>query len=318
LWLSRGVLQCIIRCWLLSRLHSTKSAQGAQQPSASSQSTPSNLESAVLLLLEAETESVSGDSKVSAAASAVDTPSKPAGESAPGPPTAGVIYTGDTADRMEGSSAPEASLQQQGARKQSEGSVTGLGDVLESTDLGAQQSALRKVNTGNDTEVSMDSRDSPDEGPSTPPASNAAVRANTKASSSPNSTAGKPLPDLQNSWPWYCGQERIRTTLVRGGTTNSQTFYCMIARSLPLPQDGIEYAATAGHMKHLGETYHAGDPLERLPPLPCEEPGRKEMQYYATCINHRLRKDTTLTHILPLKPSSAHIASACRDGILLW
>ena len=163
-----------------------------------------------MLLLEAETESVSGDSKVSAAASAVDTPSKPAGESKPGPPAAGVIYTGDTADRMEGSSAPEASLQQQGARKQSEGSVTGLGDVLESTDLGAQQSALRKVDTGKDTESSMDSRNSPDEGPSTPPASNAAVRADTKASSSPNSTAGKPLPGLQNSWPCYCGQESLQ------------------------------------------------------------------------------------------------------------
>ena len=167
-----------------------------------------------MLLLEAETESVSGDSKVSAAASAADTPSKPAGESEPGPLTAGVIYTGDTDDRTEGSSSPEASLQQQGARKQSEGSVKGLGDALESTDLGPQQSALRKVNTGDDTEVSTDSRDSPDEGPSTPPASNAAVRANTKASSSPNSTAGKPLPGLQNSWPWYFVQESLRGSVL--------------------------------------------------------------------------------------------------------
>ena len=167
-----------------------------------------------MLLLEAETESVSGDSKVSAAASAVDTPSKPAGESEPGPPTAGVIYTGDAADRMEGSSAPEASLQQQGARKQSEGSLKGLGGVLESTDLGAQQSALKKVNTGDGAEVSIDSRDSLDEGPSTPPASNAAVRADTKASSSPNSTAGKPLPGLQNFWPWYFVQESLRGSLL--------------------------------------------------------------------------------------------------------
>ena len=62
----------------------------------------------------------------------------------------------------------------------------------------------------------------------------------------------------------------------------------------------------------------AGDVLERLPPLPSEEPGRKEMHYYATCINHRLRDDPTLSHVLPLQPDPAMIADACRDGILLW
>ena len=66
------------------------------------------------------------------------------------------------------------------------------------------------------------------------------------------------------------------------------------------------------------ESYTAGDVLDRLPPLPCEEPGRKEMHYYATCINHRLRGDPTLSHVLPLQPDPAVIADACRDGILLW
>ena len=56
------------------------------------------------------------------------------------------------------------------------------------------------------------------------------------------------------------------------------------------------------------ESYTAGDVLERLPPLPCEEPGRKEMHYYATCINHRLRGDPTLSHVLPLQPDPAVIA----------
>ena len=42
------------------------------------------------------------------------------------------------------------------------------------------------------------------------------------------------------------------------------------------------------------------------------------MQYYATCINHRLRSDASLAHVLPLEPSSAQLVCACRDGILLW
>ena len=58
--------------------------------------------------------------------------------------------------------------------------------------------------------------------------------------------------------------------------------------------------------------------MERLPPLPCKDPGRKEMHYYAICINHRLGSDAALAHVLPLEPSPAQIASACRDGILLW
>ena len=66
------------------------------------------------------------------------------------------------------------------------------------------------------------------------------------------------------------------------------------------------------------DSYTAGDALERLPPLPCEEPGRKEMHYYATCINHRLRGDPALSHVLPLQPDPALVADACRDGILLW
>ena len=74
-------------------------------------------------------------------------------------------------------------------------------------------------------------------------------------------------------------------------------------------------------VKHLSahqDLHAAGDPLERLLPLPCEDPGRKEMHYYATCINHRLGSDATLAHVLPLGPSPAQVASACRDGILLW
>jgi hypothetical protein len=58
--------------------------------------------------------------------------------------------------------------------------------------------------------------------------------------------------------------------------------------------------------------------LERLPALPVEEPGRTEMQYFATCINARLRDDESLASILPLQPSAAHVISACKDGILLW
>jgi hypothetical protein len=42
------------------------------------------------------------------------------------------------------------------------------------------------------------------------------------------------------------------------------------------------------------------------------------MQYYATCINHRLRSDDSLAHVLPMEPGSAQLVRACRDGILLW
>ena len=62
----------------------------------------------------------------------------------------------------------------------------------------------------------------------------------------------------------------------------------------------------------------ADDGPERLPPLPEEEPGRAEMQYQATCINAWLGGDAELLHVLPLQPSRAQLASACRDGILMW
>lgn len=64
---------------------------------------------------------------------------------------------------------------------------------------------------------------------------------------------------------------------------------------------------------------HAGDLVpERAPPIDAEEPGRTEMQYYATCINARLHGDGVLEGVLPLQPTAAALIAACRDGILLW
>ena len=174
---------------LSSRLPGAQPAQGAQQSSASGHSTPSNLERAVLLL-EAETESVSGDSKVSAAASAVSSPSQPAEPRDPEPPAPGVIYTADLDDRLERSSAPEPSLQQKPPKSRAQRGAAAPKDEADSADLEAQRSALRKVNLGEDSKSSQEAGDDIDEGPSTPPASSAAARADTKASSSPNSTAG--------------------------------------------------------------------------------------------------------------------------------
>ena len=174
---------------LSSRLPGAHAAQGAQQSSASGQSTPSNLERAVLLL-EAETESVNGDNKAPAVASALRSPTQPAGDWEPAPSAPGVIYTADLDDRLEGSSAPKASLKQKPANVERPQSVPALQDEADSTDLEARQSALRRVNLGEDSKAGQVARDDLDEGPSTPPASSAAARADTKASSSPNSTAG--------------------------------------------------------------------------------------------------------------------------------
>ncbi len=57
---------------------------------------------------------------------------------------------------------------------------------------------------------------------------------------------------------------------------------------------------------------------ERASPEDVQEPGRTEMQYYATCINARLHGDEALQGVLPLQPTAAHLISACRDGIMLW
>ncbi|KAK9901251.1 hypothetical protein WJX75_002456 [Coccomyxa subellipsoidea] len=63
---------------------------------------------------------------------------------------------------------------------------------------------------------------------------------------------------------------------------------------------------------------HAGDLVpERAPPIDADEPGRTEMQYYATCINARLHGDGVLEGVLPLQPTAAALIAACRDGILL-
>ncbi len=175
---------------LSSRLPGAQPAPGAQQSSASGHSTPSNLERAVLLL-EAETESVSGDSKVSAAASAVSSPSQPAENREPEPPARGVIYMADVDDRLEGSSAPDPSLHKQKPPKSRvKRGAPAVKDEADCADLEAQRSALRKVNLGEDSKSNQEARDDLDEGPSTPPASSATARADTKASSSPNSTAG--------------------------------------------------------------------------------------------------------------------------------
>lgn len=180
---------------LSSRLTGAHAAQGAQQSSASGQSTPSNLERAVLLL-EAETESVNGDNKVPAAVSAVSSPTQPARNWEPPPPAPGVIYTADLDDKLEGSSAPKASLEQKRAKGEIPRSTPAPQDEADSTDLEAQRSTLRKVNLWEDSKASQVARDDLDEGPSTPPASSAAARADTKASSSPNSTAGEYLASM--------------------------------------------------------------------------------------------------------------------------
>ena len=178
---------------LSSRLPGAQPAQGAQQSSASGHSTPSNLERAVLLL-EAETESVSGDSKVSAVLSAASSPSQPAEAREPEPRAPGVIYTTDMDDRLERSSAPDPTSQQQKpSKRRLPRGAPALKDEANSADLEAQRSALRKVKLGEESKSSQEARDDLDEGPSTPPASSAAARADTKASSSPNSTAGGPL-----------------------------------------------------------------------------------------------------------------------------
>ncbi|BDA45443.1 Fimbrin-2 [Coccomyxa sp. Obi] len=56
---------------------------------------------------------------------------------------------------------------------------------------------------------------------------------------------------------------------------------------------------------------------ERALPEDVQEPGRTEMQYYATCINARLHGDEALQGVLPLQPTAAHLISACKDGIML-
>lgn len=57
---------------------------------------------------------------------------------------------------------------------------------------------------------------------------------------------------------------------------------------------------------------------ERTPPIAVEEPGRTEMQYYATCINARLHSDDALQGVLPLQGTPAQLIAACKNGILLW
>ncbi len=174
---------------LSSKLPGAQGAQAAQQSSASGHSTPSNLERAVLLL-EAETESASGESKVSAVASAVSSPTQAAGDREPESSAPGVIYTADVSERLDWSSAPRASSQQKPGDSEMLRSAIALDDDRNSPGLEEQRSALRKVNIGEDSKPGHDTRDCFDEGPSTPPASSAAARADTKASSSPNSTAG--------------------------------------------------------------------------------------------------------------------------------
>ena len=120
----------------------------------------------------------------------MSSPTQPAGDWEPAPSAPGVIYTADLDDRLEGSSAPKFSLKQKPAKGETPQSVPALQDEADSTDLEAQRSALRRVNLGEDSKTSQVARDDLDEGPSTPPASSAAARADTKASSSPNSTAG--------------------------------------------------------------------------------------------------------------------------------
>ena len=82
------------------------------------------------------------------------------------------------------------------------------------------------------------------------------------------------------------------------------------------------------HKIHWGGCQHAlcccsGDNAadlipDRAAPIEVQEPGRTEMQYYATCINARLQGDDVLHGVLPLQPTAAALIAACRDGILLW
>ena len=174
---------------LTSKLPGAQGAQAAQQASASGHSTPSNLQRAVLLL-EAETESVSGDSKMSVTASAVSSPTQAAGDREPETSAPGVIYTTDLDDRLERSKAPRALLQQRPGDSKPLRSATAPTDDTISPDLEAQQSALRKVNLAEDSHTSSETRTYLDEGPSTPPASSTAARADIQASSSPSSSAG--------------------------------------------------------------------------------------------------------------------------------
>ena len=174
---------------LSSRLAGAQGAQPAQAGSAFGQSTPSNLERAVLLL-EAETESVSSDSKVSAVISAVSSPSQPAGgsEAEGGEPNSSAAS--DRGPEQEASNA--AGVKEQPAEHKEAPS-----DTAGSADLDAHRTALRRLNLAGSQGGSAGGSDSADEGPRTPPASSAAARADTKASSSPNSPAGEPRISLR-------------------------------------------------------------------------------------------------------------------------
>ena len=178
---------------LSSRLAGAQSAQPAQAGSASGQSTPSNLERAVLLL-EAETESISSESKVSAVISAVSSPSQPAGgsEAEAGEPDSSAVPA--RAPEQEGSNAA-------GPKEQPAEDKEVPSDRAGSADLEAHKDALRRLNLAGSQGSSAGGSDSLDEGPRTPPASSAAARADTKASSSPNSTAGEPHISLTT---WCC------------------------------------------------------------------------------------------------------------------
>ena len=183
------------RWTLVSRLSSKLpgSQQDAQPGRSSGHSTPSNLERAVLLL-EAEAESVSGNSNASAAQSIVNSPDKPAGDSESEAAAAEEGGGTASADRLGGSSAADGSSRKEKAVKEQGRSAKTVSKTAKSTeDLEAQRAALRKLNISDDSEPSKQGGESLDEGPSTPPASSAAAHADTKASSSPNSTAGEQL-----------------------------------------------------------------------------------------------------------------------------
>ena len=178
---------------LSSRLAGAQSAQPAQAGSASGQSTPSNLERAVLLL-EAETESVSIDSKVSAVISAVSSPSQPSGGSGTEAEEPNSSMASDRAPERQASLA--AGVKEQPAEHKEAPS-----DRAGSADLDAHRTALMRLNLAGSQGGSAGGSDSADEGPRTPPASSAAARADTKASSSPNSPAGEPRISLST---WCC------------------------------------------------------------------------------------------------------------------
>ena len=185
---------------LSSRLAGAQSAQPAQAGSASGQSTPSNLERAVLLL-EAETESINSDSKVSAVISAASSPSQPAGgsEAEGGEPNSSAAS--DRGPEQEASIAAGVK-EQPGEQKEH------LSDRAGSTDLDAHRTALRRLNLAGSQGGSAGGSDSVDEGPRTPPASSAAARADTKASSSPNSPAGEPRISL-STWCHICSSGNL-------------------------------------------------------------------------------------------------------------